>query len=210
MNERKEVVSINKIIFAVIFVSAALITSLFVFNLSHRPKQILSQKQGLLFPEPRDIKSFDLVTTDGKPFGVKELSQHWTLVFFGFTHCSEICPASLGVLNRVYPELKKAYPNLQVAFVSLDPERDNAKTLDAYTHSFNKEFIGASGKIDSLRKLQSLFGVYGERDESSGKDYQLIHTASIFLINPQGKWSGMFNYGLQPKEFIDAVKIGMK
>lgn len=207
MNKRQEVVSTNKIIFAVIFVSAALITSLFVFNLSHRPKQVLAADQGIIFPEPRDVNSFDLMTTEGKPFTQKDLYQHWTLVFFGFTHCSQICPASLDVLKRAYVSLKQTHPDLQVVFISLDPSRDNPATLSKYVSSFNKEFIGVSGKIDTLRKLQSQFGVYSERDDSaSDSNYQLMHSGNIFLINPRGKWAAMFNAGLKPQELVSAVQ----
>lgn len=209
MDKRTEVISTNKIIFAVIFVCAALITSLFVYNLSHRPEKILPQEMGLIFPEPRDIKNVELVTTDGKAFTQKNFYERWTLVFFGFTHCSNICPASLDVLNRAYTELKATHPDLQVVFISLDPERDKPAQLEKYVQSYNKNFIGASGKLDGLRKLQSQFGVYSTRDESSGSNYQLQHSASIFLINPKGKWSGMFNYGLKPTELTKAINIGM-
>lgn len=209
MNERTEVISTNKIIFAVIFVCAALITSLFVFNLSHRPEKILPQEMGLIFPEPRDIKNVELVTTDGKEFTQKNFYERWTLVFFGFTHCSNICPASLDVLNKAYTEVKVMHPDLQVVFISLDPERDKPAQLEKYLASFNKNFIGASGKLDGLRKLQSQFGVYSTRDENSGSNYQLQHSASIFLINPKGKWQGMFNYGLKPAELVKAINIGI-
>lgn len=210
MEKREEVIATNKIIFAVVFICAALITSLFVFNLSHRPKPLLSQDQGILFPEPREIKSFDLVATAGNAFTQTELRQHWTLLFFGFTHCSQICPATLDVLKRTYASLREAHPDLQVVFVSLDPERDKPAELSSYLHSFNKDFIGVSGKTDTLRKLQSQFGVYSEReDTATGKDYQLMHTANIFLINPNGKWAGMFNNGLKPQELIKAVEVGI-
>ena len=207
MQNRKEIVPIHKIVFAVIFVSAALITSLFVFNLSHRPQKLmLPADQGIVFPEPRDINTFELVTTDGKPFTQDNLRNHTTLLFFGFSHCANVCPATLNIIEHAYASLKKASPNLQVVFVSLDPLRDKPAALEKYVHSFNADFIDVSGKIDALHKLQSQFGVYSARDQAPSNNYQLQHTASTFLINAKGKWASIFNYGLKPDQLVAGVE----
>lgn len=129
-------------------------------------------------------------------------------MFFGFTHCSSVCPVSLEMLNKSYPALQAAIPDLQVVFVSLDPVRDTKAELKKYTESFNPNFIGISGKIESVRKLQSQLGVYSAVDNSANtKDgYQLQHTSSIMLISPQGKWVGMFKFGLAPDVFEQLVE----
>ena len=210
MPDREEVIATNKIIFAVVFVCAAIITSLFVFNITHRPtKSLVSASQGLVFPEPRDINRFELMTTDGKPFTQDNLRGHWTVLFFGFSHCASICPASLDVIKHAYTSLKQAHPDLQVVFISLDPDRDKPAILEKYVHSFNTDFIAVSGKTDTLRKLQSQFGVFSARDNASGNDYQLQHTASIFLINPKEKWAAMFNAGLTADELVTGMNASI-
>ncbi len=207
-----QTLSTNKIIVFVVFICAAIITSLFIFH-SHKVsiQPVLSPDIGVLFPVPREIKSFDLITSDKTPFKQKNLYQHWTLLFFGFTHCASACPTTLDMMNRAYTKLQATYPNLQVVFISLDPDRDTPESLKAYTQLFNSNFIGVTGKIQELRKLQSQLGIYSDRDNSSStNDYQLQHTSSILLINPQGQWAGLFKFGLKPEQlargFEDSIK----
>lgn len=172
-------------------------------------QQILSSEVGYIFPAPRDIKSFSLDATNNQPFTEKQLYGHWTLLFFGFTHCSNVCPTTLDVLNRVYTNLHTAYPNLQVALVSVDPDRDNIESLTTYVKNYNSDFIGVTGKIGDLRKLQSQLGIYAAQDPASGDNYQVQHTSSILLINPQGKWAGLFKYGLKPEDLEKGIKTGI-
>lgn len=196
----------SKIIAFVMFVSAALITSLFVYHMSHQVAQPkLSGDNGLIFPVPRDIKDFNLTDSNENPFTQKNLQHHWTLLFFGFTHCNNVCPLTLETIKQAYPDLKKSHPDLQVVLVSLDPERDTAKDLAKYTASFHPEFIGVRGKINEIRKLQSQLGVYAARDPESGDKNQLQHTSSIMLITPDGKWAGLLKFGMKPDELTKAL-----
>lgn len=203
------IVSTNKIIFFVVFICAAIMASLFVYHSSQKVKQPLPPEVGMIFPAPRDIKPFKLVAND-QPFTEKNLYKHWTLMFFGFTHCAKVCPTTLDLMNRVYVQLNNKYPDLQVVLVSVDPERDTQSTLTQYTQSYNPSFIGATGEIQELRKLQSQLGIFAARDKStSPTDYQIQHTSSILLINPQGKWAGMYKYGLKPDELIKGLEAGI-
>ncbi|EKD71341.1 MAG: Electron transport protein SCO1/SenC [uncultured bacterium] len=208
--QNNSIVSTNKIIFFVVFICAALITSLFVFRMTHQATApTLSSDNVLIFPEPRDIKPFQLVTENNAIFTEKNFRDHWTLVFFGFTHCSNVCPTTFDMLKRAYVNLQPTYPNLQVVLVSLDPERDSADALAKYTKSFHPDFVGVTGKYAELRKLQGEFGIYSAK-ESTGKNYQLQHTSSIILVNPRGQWSGLFKFGMTPDEFINVFKQSMQ
>lgn len=198
--------STNKIIVLVVFTCVAIMTSLFIFHLQHKPKAIqLSSDYGTLFPVPRDLKPFELTMGD-KKFSQKDFNGHWTLLFFGFTHCSNVCPATLDMMNRAYTTLHEQIPNLQVVLVSLDPERDTAEKLANYTRSFNPHFIGVTGELKDIRKFQSQLGIYSARDAAKEENYQIEHTSSIMLINPQGKWAGLFRFGIKPNEFAKVVK----
>lgn len=208
MTAQQPVIANYKIFAFVGFICAALITSLFVYRTTHLVKTPnLQDDNVLIMPAGRDLKSIDLMTTSGEPFTQRNLFGHWTILFFGFTHCNSVCPVTMGMLSKAYPDLEKAFPNLQVVLVSLDPERDTKVTLQKYTHNFNPAFMGVSGKIESIRKLQSIIGVYSavEGDKKTG-DYQLQHTSSIMLINPEGKWVAMYRYGMTPTAFTEAVK----
>lgn len=206
MTTNNPTISNNKIILFVMFVCAAIMTSVFVFHSRQQPQQpTLSPDLGMVFPVARDIKDFNLLTANNQPFTQKSFYNHWTLLFFGFTHCASVCPTTLDMMSKAYGDLHKQYPNLQIALVSLDPDRDDANSLATYTHSYHPDFIGVTGKLQELRKLQSQLGIYSERDTSTtSSNYQIQHTASIMLINPEGKWQGLFKFGLKPDQFAQA------
>lgn len=214
MPNNSQTISNNKIVFFVVFICAAIITSVFVFHMRQQPVQpALAPELGLVFPVPRDIKSFELDATTSQKFSEKNFYQHWTLLFFGFTHCASVCPTTMAMIGRTYDRLHEKYPNLQVALVSLDPERDTLASLTTYTHSYHPDFIGLTGKLQELRKLQSQLGVYSARDSqnaAAGSNYQIQHTSSIMLINPQGKWAGLFKFGLRPEQFAQAFEQAVK
>lgn len=201
------VVSTNKIILMAVSVCAVIIGLLFFFHISHKTAQPLADENSLVFPVAREIKSFELTSSNGAKLTETVFRQHWTLLFFGFTHCSSICPTTLDLLNRVYSKLHASHPNLQVVFISLDPIRDTSAALAQYTRSFNPNFISATGNMQELRKLQSQLGVYSANMEGSD---QIQHTPSIFLINPEGKWNGMFNQGMTPDQFVATFENAIK
>lgn len=197
-------VSIRTIVILTVAVSTALIAALLIFHLrSEATSSVSTSNEAILFPVGREIKPFDLMSTDIQTFTQKNLNAHWTLLFFGFTHCADVCPATLDMLSHAYRDLSSRYPNLQVVFVSLDPERDTIAALSQYMKTFHPAFIGVSGSLQSLRKLQSQLGIFAIRDTAPQANYQIQHSSSIMLINPQGKWAGMFKYGLSPQKFIE-------
>lgn len=203
--------TVNKVIVLLVFLCAAMMTSVFIFRMSHKATPTYSSNNGMVFAVARDIKPFELVSADGNKFTQKNFYGHWTLLFFGFTHCANICPTTLDMINHAYTELHTKYPTLQVVLISLDPERDSVERLAEYTHSFNANFIGVSGKIQELRKLQSQLGVYSARETTNTNgNYQLQHTSAIMLINPKGQWAGLYKYGMKPeifaREFDESVK----
>ncbi|MBA3661240.1 MAG: SCO family protein [Gammaproteobacteria bacterium] len=210
--QNSPVISNTKLITLIVFICAALITSLFVYHSAHKKELTqLSDDRGIVFPVPRDIKTFDLLKHNQASFKPVDFRNHWTLLFFGFTHCTTICPTTLHMLKNAYTELHPRYPNLQVILVSLDPHRDTLTELAAYTTSFHSDFVGVTGKLQEIRKLQSQLGVFAARDEAtSDDDYQIQHTSSVMLINPQGKWAGLFQYGMSSKEFVHAFNEAMQ
>ncbi len=97
--------SINKIITFVVFLSAALISSLFIYHMRAPHQPLIDADSGMLFPVARNIKPFKLVSAQNEIFDEKNFANHWTLLFFGFTHCASICPVTLDLLQKVYPDL---------------------------------------------------------------------------------------------------------
>ncbi len=116
----------------------------------------------------------------------------WTFVMFGYTHCPDICPTTLTRAKGVYQQLKNIAP-VQIMFVSADPLRDDAKRLTQYVGYFDKEFIGATANHDKLFPFaQNLLLPYGIIAKKTSEDYAVSHSASIALINPQGKLHAHF------------------
>ncbi|OGT37127.1 MAG: hypothetical protein A3F12_05355 [Gammaproteobacteria bacterium RIFCSPHIGHO2_12_FULL_38_14] len=197
----------KKIILLTAFFSITMVGLLFVFHLQQAPvKTSLSNDAGTIFPSARDVQSFKLIDGTHQAFSNQQFTNHWTLLFFGYTHCGNVCPMTLSLLNRAYQQLQQKYPLLQVVFISLDPERDTPAALLKYTQSFNPRFIGVTGKLQDIRKLQSQFGIFATQDMNN----EIVHTSSVLLINPQGQWAGLFKSGLNANELADAFKEAVR
>ncbi|TDJ31768.1 MAG: SCO family protein [Gammaproteobacteria bacterium] len=138
-----------------------------------------------VFPEPREV-TVELERGNGESFGVDALRDRWTLMFFGFTHCPDICPTTMLRLAEIYKEMSPEYPALQVVFVSVDPDRDRGEILDQYTSHFNADFIGVTGDEAQLQTITRQFGVayFREEAEEPDGDYGVGHTAAIMLVDP--------------------------
>ena len=160
---------------------------------------LLQQKESKLHYNPqlaagtylsarKALQPFKLVTDNGKVFSKKNLSGRWTLLFFGFTRCPNICPMTLTKINQAYQLLEQQDNEIlpQVVFVSVDPARDSAETIKRYVQSFNTAFIGATGSEAELHKLTKQVGVAYMKAIKSGEEgnYQIEHTGAIFVVDP--------------------------
>jgi protein SCO1 len=152
----------------------------------------------LLLPEPRPVAGFDLVDGAGRPFSAERLQGRWSLLFFGFTHCPDVCPSALYDLDLASRRLAEAGNETgvahQVVFVSVDPERDTPERIAQYVAHFNPEFIGASGAHEQLEALTAQLGVAYriEAHEAGSERYDVVHSASVILIDPRGRLRGAF------------------
>ena len=149
--------------------------------------------QGLLWPNPKQLRAFATIDDNGQVFGLDRLQGKWSFLFFGYTHCPDVCPLTLAVLNQFLNQVKDKYRDLQVVFVTVDPNRDNAQRLKDYVNYFNPDFIGVRGNIDQIQSLTSQVGVvfaYGKKSEDG--NYTVNHSAAIFLIDPKGRVVAVF------------------
>ncbi|MFC1719636.1 SCO family protein [Pseudomonadota bacterium] len=152
----------------------------------------------MVLPEPRVIADFALVDNKGQPFSLGNLRGHWSLLFFGFTNCPDICPSALYDLNLVTEQLEKqrdeGLPPVQVIFVSVDPERDTAEKLSEYLAYFNPGFIGVTGNQAQLAPLTLQLGVAYQIEEHQpgAAHYAVYHSASFLLTDPDGHLYGVF------------------
>jgi len=159
--------------------------------------------EGLLWPNPRVIQPFSVVDQHGKPFGLDNLSGRWSFIFFGFTHCPDICPTTLSVLNQVQERLS-AKNKVQIIFVTVDPNRDTPEQVENYVSYFSDKLIGLTGTGEQIAGLARQIGVvYMVNEADSQGDYSVDHSASVFLISPAGQWLGIFS---APHEVDDIIR----
>lgn len=150
-------------------------------------------ESGVLLKQPRELRSFQLGRADGGSFDERDFQGHWSLVFAGFTHCPDICPSTLALLNTVSSRLAEAGKPVQVVFVSVDPERDTPVVMRGYVGYFDPSFIAITGPEDQLSILMSSLGlIYVKVPGDVEGSYTMDHSAALVLINPEGRIAGYF------------------
>jgi len=142
------------------------------------------------------LPEFWLIDHDNQSLGHPQLTGKWSLMFFGYTNCPDICPTSLQTLSEVMsaiddPDVRNT---VQVIFVSVDPDRDSPEVLKSYVHYFNDDFIGATAPVSDLSRLTNVLGIAHSRDQSSENQtsYDVSHSAAIILIDPEVRYAGLF------------------
>lgn len=168
-------------------------------NLWHSTKTriVVPPVAGTNIDQPQLIPEFHLINGQGKPFTNHNLKGHFSLLFFGFTHCQSICPLTMAMLTQLYTELKtEKLPLPQVIFVTLDPKRDTPKVVGSYVKAFNPNFIGLSGPSTGIHQLSKQMGVVyiqAQQSKASENNYQIDHSGTLYLINPEGKLAAIFS-----------------
>ena len=145
---------------------------------------------GTWLPQPKVLPSFTLTDTTGGAFTPRELSGAPTLLFFGFTHCPDVCPTTLLKLAQIVR--RAAVPGLRVVFVSVDPQRDTPAVLGMYVHAFDPQFQGLTGAPAAIGRLAAALGVVMSRVELPGGDYTMDHSAVVFLLDDAGRVDAIF------------------
>ena len=142
---------------------------------------------------PRIFSDFELVDHRGEVFNQEHLQDVWTIVFFGFTHCPDICPTTLAILNDTYSKLKdRERERMQIVMISIDPERDTVEKLAEYVPYFNNEFIGVTGNKHLIKRLTAELNVAYNKVPLDPDDYTVDHSTQLVLINPKGHYHGFF------------------
>ena len=151
-----------------------------------------------LYAQNTAIADFDLIDQDHQPFGKQNIKGKWTLWFFGFTHCPDICPTTLGTLsaavNVLITEHNIRPESISIVFVSVDPQRDHSDKLKAYVNAFSQQAIGVTAEEKTLAPFLKNMGIIATRQKTraSQADYLVDHSSSIYLIAPDTAISALF------------------
>jgi protein SCO1/2 len=162
---------------------------------SQRPIELES---GLWFgDQARALPDFELVDQRQQPLTRADLIGHWSLMFFGYTHCPDICPVALQTMADMMGLIDDSDVSgaLQVYFISVDPERDSPEVLAEYVHYFNPGFNGATATLERLAPLTRSLGIsHAIHNRVEGSDnYDVDHSTAIVLINPRAEYAGLFS-----------------
>ncbi len=153
------------------------------------------QANGLfLFDTPRDPGEFALLQHDGSTFTPADLEGRWTLMFFGFTHCPDICPTTMQFLAELHGQLEGTeVSDTQVVMVSVDPARDTVAALSEYVPYFHPEFVGVTGEFADILSFTRKFNApFRKVMTGDSGEYQIEHSGNVALINPKGDYHGFF------------------
>lgn len=151
-------------------------------------------KATLLNP-PRPLPGFTLTDHTGATFDQARLKDRWSLLFFGFTHCPDVCPTTLGMLAQTEKELAglPAAQRPQIVLVSVDPQRDTPEQLASYVRFFSPSFTGVTGSQEAIDTFTRALGVPVAISALANGDYTVDHSAAIFLVDPNGALRALFS-----------------
>lgn len=190
--------SSTKTLTVILLTIAALIGS--VLLISSLRVQAPEPQHALRLPDPTPLPEFELLDQDGNLLTNEWFDDQWTLVFFGFTNCPDICPATLQVLSLARAQLAKDdsdYELPEILLISVDPGRDTPETLQPYVAHFGDGVSGATGSLEELRKLTKTLGVYFAIEDPASPDapenYNVAHSAHVVLIDNQGRYHAVFS-----------------
>lgn len=160
-----------------------------------------------LWEQSRPLVDFSLVDQNGLPFTNERLKDRWSFLFFGYTHCPDVCPTTLATLNNALNLIAKNHDqqNTQIIFISVDPERDSAEQLKSYVEYFNPQFIALTGKPSELDGLTSSLGIVHAKiaNTADPDNYLVDHSASVLLVDPKGRLTALFGAPQRAKTLAD-------
>lgn len=158
-----------------------------------------------VFEPPRAAPELAIDASTGGKLALANYRGKVVLLGFGFTSCPEVCPTTLAVLAQARKRLGAQGEQLQVVYVTVDPERDNADRMKAYLRGFDPSFVGGTGTPAQLAAVRKNYGVMAER-KPLGNNYTVGHSSSVYLIDRNGLLRGMMPYGRLPDDYVHDVR----
>ena len=149
---------------------------------------------------------FNLVDQNSKPITDKDMNGHPFLVFFGFTHCPDVCPTTLFDVSEIFRALGPEAKDVRALFITVDPERDTPAVLKDYLSSFDPRVIGVTGDSTAIAAVEKAYRVYAKKVPLDGGGYTMDHTAIVYLMGKDGRFVTPFNMKRRPNEAAEDLK----
>jgi len=150
--------------------------------------------------------AYALIDDTGAPFDQTQLEGQPSLLFFGFTHCPDVCPTTLGEMAVWFETLGEEARDLKAFFVSVDPERDRPEIIHDYVSWLDGRVTGITGTKEEIDKMVQAWRVFYEKGPGSDGDYTVNHTASVLLVNAEGGFEGTIAYQEDPAVAVDKIR----
>jgi protein SCO1/2 len=163
----------------------------------------LKERGIFLFEPPRLVKDFELLNHRGEVVTKESLQGKWSLVFFGFTNCPDVCPTTLAMLNKVMGKIKdpEVLQTTQVILVTVDPARDTVESLGKYVPYFNPNFIGLTGDFLQILSVAGNLNAAFVKVPLDNGNYTMDHSANVFLLNDKGDFQGFIKPPFKAADF---------
>jgi len=172
---------------------------------------LLPDRVMTLFPDPKPLTAFALTDHKNRVFDLASLKGKWSFLFFGFTHCPDICPTTLAVLARARDNIAKSKvgaEDVQFVFISVDPNRDSAGKLGQYVAYFDTTFLGVTGNDAQIGNLARQLGAPYQVEFKLGmENYPVYHTTTVFLVDPRARYHAMFTPPLDAETISRRFKV---
>ena len=149
---------------------------------------------------------FELIDQNGNPITEKAMEGQPAAVFFGFTHCPEVCPTTLYEMAGWLNKLGEEGDNIRAFFISVDPERDTPAAMKSYVENFTDRITGITGDSEQLKNLQKAWRIYAKKVPLEGGDYTMDHTASVLLVDGEGRFKGTIAYGESSETAVQKLR----
>jgi protein SCO1/2 len=162
---------------------------------------------GTVLDPPKEVGDFTLTSDTGQPLSLSDLRGKAVLIFFGYTHCPDVCPTTLADFKRVKADLGRDAARVVFVFISVDGMRDTPERLATWVHAFDPDFIGLTGTDAEIHAVAQDYGVFFQRvDSGDAENYSVDHTASSFVVGPDGKLRIVFSYQSDPAGMAQRIR----
>lgn len=192
---------------AVLLVSTVVIGRTFFPPQAPAPAFDRTQLRGSALNPPRAVADFTLMSHTGQPLSLSSLRGSPVLLFFGYTYCPDMCPATLSDFRKVAKQLGPDAERVHFLFISVDGERDTPERLARYVQAFEADMIGLTGAEGEIRRIGTDYGIYFARNKPEpGKAYLVDHTASAYLLNERGELAIVYPFETPPEVITDDLR----
>lgn len=162
-----------------------------------------------VFSPPRQAPDFSLQGSDGRELTLSRYRGKVVILGFGFTSCPDVCPTTLAVLAQTRRKLGPTATDVQVVYVTVDPQRDVAERLKKYLDTFDPTFVGGTGTAEQLAAVRKEYGILAEK-KIYGSNYTVAHSSYTYLIDRSGSLRALMPYGHGPDDYVHDLKILLK